>query len=120
MWGLVGGALGEAANVTTGTTTLFRAVGSSEMSDLEATGVFRPSPTNSDMKGFFFSQSDAQKFANMTSVFDNPSHTIVSTEAPTDLVNSSSAHVADQEGPGVYIRNPDLPQLGAPSLVDPQ
>jgi RHS repeat-associated protein len=109
--GAVAGAGGAAASETTATMQLFRAVGSAEVDSIAETGAFFASPTGSMSKGFFFNESDAQSFADMaTERFGDP-HSVVSTEAPTDLVNSSAPHSAASEGPGVYIQNENLNQL---------
>ncbi len=82
---------------------LYRAVSQAEMSSLAESGSFQPSPSGSMSKGFFFSKGDAEAFASQKSRIDGP-HSVVSAEAPTQLVRSSPPHVAG-EGPGVYIPN---------------
>jgi hypothetical protein len=108
----------NAIGTPTDTTQLYRAVGTGEAQSIAQTGTFSPSPTGSTVKGFFFNEGDAQSFSNMaTKAFGDP-HSVVSTEAPTDLVNSSAPHSAAGEGPGVYIRNEDLSQLRPPRKLD--
>jgi hypothetical protein len=52
--------------------------------------MFIASPTGSIVKGFFFNAEDAQSFASrMTKIGNEGEHAVVSTEAPTELVNSS-------------------------------
>jgi len=93
------------------TTSLFRAVGTAEAESIEATGAFSGAPNGTMFKGFFFEQADAESFgARMTELTGEP-HTVVPGEAPTELVNSSPPHNAATEGPGVLIRNKDLPQV---------
>jgi RHS repeat-associated protein len=106
---ITGGVKGDGEG---GTTSLFRAVGSAEAGDIgNTTGAFGASPTGSEFKGFFYSESDAQSFgARMTQMTGDP-HTVVSADAPTDLVNASPAHNAATEGPGVLIKNENLPQV---------
>ena len=105
---ITGGVKGEGEG---GTTSLFRAVGSAEAGDIGNTGAFGGSPTGSEFKGFFYSESDAQSFgARMTQMTGDP-HTVVSADAPTDLVNASPAHNAATEGQGVLIKNENLPQV---------
>jgi hypothetical protein len=92
------------------TTTLFRAVGSAEADSINATGAFTPSTsTGSDFKGFFFNESDATSFGNRMTTMTGDTHTVVSGQAPTDLVTSSPPHNAATEGPGVLIPNNKLP-----------
>jgi RHS repeat-associated protein len=117
--GAVAGTGGAAASEATATTQLFRAVSTAEADSIAETGAFSASPAGSMSKGFFFNESDAQSFADMaTKSFEDP-HTVVSTEAPTDLVNSSAPHTGvAQEGPGVYIQNENLNQLKPPKVPD--
>lgn len=70
-------------------------------------------------KGFFFNQSDAESFGQMATKYGEES-SVYSTEAPTDLVNSSPPHNAAGEGPGTLIDNKNLNQLSPPKKVDPQ
>jgi hypothetical protein len=44
------------------TTTLFRAVDSAEMADLQSTGTWNPSLNGAVGKGFFYSLRDAERF----------------------------------------------------------
>lgn len=99
------------AAAATETTTLFRGVGSAELSSIESTGAFTPSPTGSEFKGFFFNEGDASSFASRMTEMTGDTHTVVSGEAPTELVNSSPVHDAATEGPGVLIKNEDLSQV---------
>ena len=101
----IGAGLGALDGVAT--TTLFRAVDSIELESIESTGQFLSSPNGTEYKGFFFERSDAADFAAGQ---ENPS-TVVSGKAPTDLVNSSPPHEAATEGPGVLIKNENLPQV---------
>lgn len=105
-----------AASLTTeipeiATTTLFRAVDSVEADSITSTGQFLPSPNGTEYKGFFFQQSDAANFGAVQASRGGPSTTVVSGTAPTDLVNSSPPHSAATEGPGVLIKNENLPQV---------
>ena len=96
---------------TTETTTLFRGVGSAEAASIEATSTFTASPTGSEFKGFFFSESDASSFASRMTDMTGDTHSVVSATAPTDLVSASPAHSAATEGPGVLIHNENLPKV---------
>jgi len=101
-----GAEIGEAA-----TTTLYRAVGSSEAESIGSTGVFSAAPGGTEFKGFFYSQSDAQSFGTRMTQMTGDTHTVVSGEAPTSLVNGSPVHNAATEGRGVLINNQNLPQV---------
>jgi RHS repeat-associated protein len=102
--------LAEASAAST-TTTLFRAVGTAEAESIDTTGAFSGAPNGTMFKGFFFDQADAESFGvRMTEMTGEP-HSVVSGEAPTDLVNSSPPHSAATEGPGVLIRTGDLPKV---------
>jgi len=105
---IAGGAMGEGEG---GSTSLFRAVGSAEAGDINSTGAFGASPTGSDFKGFFYSESDAQSFGTRMTQMTGDPHTVVSADAPTDLVNASPVHNTATEGPGVLIKNENLPQV---------
>ncbi len=97
---------------TAATTTLFRAVGTAEAESIEATGAFTQSlSTGSEFKGFFFNEADASSFGSRMTEMTGDTHSVVSGEAPTDLVNASPAHNAATEGPGVLIKNENLPQV---------
>lgn len=78
------------------------------ISDLDA---FTPAPSGGLFKGFFFNEADAQSFATRIGEMTGDPTTVVSGKAPTSLVNSSPPHVAASEGPGVLIKNEDLPQV---------
>jgi len=93
------------------TTSLYRAVGSAEAESITKTGVFSASPTGSEFKGFFYGEADAQSFGSRMTQMTGDPHTVVSGEAPTGLVNSSPVHNAATEGPGVLIKNENLPQV---------
>jgi RHS repeat-associated protein len=108
---LLGGEVATAAE----TTSLFRAVGSAEAESIESTGMFSASPTGSDFKGFFFNEGDATSLASRLTDMTGDIHSVVSAEAPTDLVNASPVHNAATEGPGVLIENSNLPQVKAKS-----
>ena len=95
----------------TETTTLFRGVDSAEAASIEATSTFTASPTGSEFKGFFFSESDASSFASRMTDMTGDTHSVVSATAPTDLVSASPAHSAATEGPGVLIHNENLPKV---------
>jgi len=110
----IGGAETAAAS---GTTSLFRAVGSAEAESIESLGAFSASPTGSEFKGFFFNEGDASSFASRMTDMTGDTHSVVSAEAPTDLVNASPAHNAATEGPGPLIKNENLPQV---KVKDPQ
>ncbi len=107
----VGGKLAGALEGATETTTLYRAVGSAEAQSIGETGSFSPSPTGSEYKGFFFNEGDAQSFGSRMTDMTGDTHSVVSGEAPTSLVDSSPAHSAATEGPGVLIHNDNLPQV---------
>jgi len=64
-----------------------------------------------EFKGFFFNEGDASSFASRMTDMTGDTHTVVPAEAPTDLVNASPTHNAATEGPGVLIKNEDLPQV---------
>lgn len=107
----VAGLAGAGEGAAAGTTSLFHAVGSEEAASIDSLGQFTASPTGSEFKGFFFNESDATSFGSrMTDMTGDP-HSVVSGQAPTDLVNSSPAHNAATEGPGVLINNKDLPKV---------
>jgi hypothetical protein len=107
----VAGLAGAGEGAAAGTTSLFRAVGSEEAASIDSLGQFTASPTGSEFKGFFFNEGDAASFGSrMTDMTGDP-HSVVSAEAPTDLVNSSPAHNAATEGQGVLINNQDLPKV---------
>jgi RHS repeat-associated protein len=101
----------EISEAAAGTTTLYRAVGSSEATSIGNTGVFSASPLGTEFKGFFYSQSDAQSFDTRMTQMTGDTHTVVSGEAPTSLVNGSPVHNAATEGRGVLIKNENLPQV---------
>lgn len=92
-------------------TTLYRAVGSAEAESISSRGVFSASPTGSELKGFFYSQSDAENFGTRMTQMTEDTHTVVSGEAPTSLVNSSPVHYAATEGRGVLIKNENLAKV---------
>jgi RHS repeat-associated protein len=92
-------------------TTLFRGVGSAEAASIESTGSFTSSPTGSEFKGFFFNESDASSFASRMTAMTGDAHSVVSAEAPTNLVSASPTHNAATEGAGVLIKNENLPQV---------
>ncbi len=90
---------------------LFRGVGTAEAISISETGGFGRSPQGTEFKGFFFTEADAQTFsARMTNIYGDP-YRVVSAEAPSELVGTSQPHSAATEGPGVLIRNEDLPQV---------
>ncbi len=98
------------AEAATSTTSLFRAVGSAEAESIGTTGAFT-NPYGIEIKGFFFNQSDAQSFGSRMTQMTGDTHTVVSGEAPTSLVNSAIPHSAATEGPGVYFKSEQLPQV---------
>jgi hypothetical protein len=102
------------------TTTLYRAVGPAEAQSIGQTGAFTASPNGTMFKGFFFNESDAQTFGQAATRTFGEETSVYSTEAPTDLVNSSPPHSAAGEGPGTLIPNEELHQLTPPEQVDPQ
>ena len=102
---------GAEAAATTGTTSLFRAVDSAEGASIDSLGGFSASPNGSEFKGFFLNEGDASSFASRMTDMTGDTHTVVPAEAPTDLVNASPTHNAATEGPGVLIKNEDLPQV---------
>jgi len=101
----------EAATAAAETTTLFRAIAPAEAESIESLGAFSASPTGSLFKGFFFAESDASSFAARMTEMTGDTHTVIGAEASTDLVNASATHNAATEGPGVLIKNEDLPQI---------
>jgi RHS repeat-associated protein len=109
--GVAVGGVGSASSVATETTTLFRAVNSAEGASIDSLGGFSPSPTGSEFKGFFFEEGDASSFASRMTDMTGDTHTVVSAEAPADLVNASPTHNAATEGSGVLIKNENLPQV---------
>ena len=102
---------GAETAATTGTTSLFRAVDSAEAAGIDSLGGFSASPTGSEFKGFFFNEGDASSFGSRMTDMTGDTHSVVSAEAPTDLVNASPTHNAATEGRGVLIKNEDLPQV---------
>jgi RHS repeat-associated protein len=110
---------GPETAAASGTTSLFRAVGSAEAESIESLGVFSAAPNGTEFKGFFFTQTDAESFSSMSSRAGWGDSSVYSTEAPTDLVNSSPPHAATGEGPGTLIPNDKLNQLSPPKKVDP-
>lgn len=111
--------MGSAGTAATETTSLFRAVGTAEAESIDANLAFIAAPNGTDFKGFFFSQSDAESFGQMATERFGDQTSVYSTEAPTDLVNSSPIHDAAREGPGTLIPNDKLNQLSPPKKVDP-
>lgn len=107
----VAGAIGEGIVTTEQTVTLFRAVDATELQSIRSTGSFLPSPNGTEYKGFFFSQQSAEQFGAQQAAMGGPETSVVSGTAPADLVNSSPAHSAATEGPGVLIHNDNLPQV---------
>ncbi len=97
--------MGVAAN-----TSLFRAVGTAEAGSIGTTGAFT-NPYGTELKGFFFNQSDAQSFGARMTQMTGDTHTVVPAEAPNGLVNSALPHNAATEGPGVYFKSEQLPQV---------
>ena len=97
----------ESASVT----TLFRAVDANEAQSISETGQFLPSPNGTEYKGFFNTADSAEQFGAQQLKNGGPGTTVVSGSAPTDLVNSSPVHQAAGEGPGVLIKNENLPQV---------
>ena len=101
----------QGAEVGEASTALFRAVGSAEAESIGAKSAFTAAPNGTEFKGFFFNQSDAQSFRTRMTQMTGDTHTVVQGEAPTSLINASPPHTAATEGPGVLIRNQNLPQV---------
>jgi hypothetical protein len=80
-------------------------------------GLFRDSPQWTREKGFFFTVADAAKFARRFSVIDEVLHIVVFADAPAAVVELGRAHIAAQEGPGVYLPVASLYQLSTASKV---
>jgi RHS repeat-associated protein len=104
------GAAAAEVSETAASTSLFRAVGSAEAKSIETTGAFT-NPYGTELKGFFFNQSDAESFGAGMTQMTGDTHTVVAGEAPTSLVNSGIPHNAATEGPGVYFKSEQLPQV---------
>ena len=94
-------------------TTLFRAVDSTEMEDLQSTRTWNPSLdiNGAQGKGFFYSQDSAAQFGAQQSATGGPSTSVITSTAPTDMVNSSYQQTSATEGPAVFIENQNLPQV---------
>jgi RHS repeat-associated protein len=93
------------------TTTLYRAVDATEQESITSTGQFSASPNGTEYKGFFTSAEGAQNFSAAQTAGGGTPTSVVTGTAPTSLVESSPVHSAATEGPGVLIKNENLPQV---------
>ena len=106
---------GKAANETT---TLFRAVGNSELGDIISRQAFR------NLRGFegkYFSETaeGAASFAKQShKTFGNGPFTTIKTTIPKNAINSSMKTTADRGIPTVVIPTNKLPQLSKPQVLD--
>ena len=82
-----------------------------EAESIGTKGAFTPAPNGTEFKGFFFNKSDAQSFGARMTQMTGDTHSVVQGKAPASLIKASPPHAAATEGPGVLIRNQDLPQV---------
>jgi hypothetical protein len=87
---------------------LYRAVSLTELDDIRNHhGSLRDSKHKSG-KGFFFRREDAGAFGRQARAYDSSTYFLIEVDAPEDMVQRGTPHVAACEGPGVYLREEDL------------
>ena len=96
---------------------LYRAVSQTELEDIRSTGAFRDSIHGSGEKAFYYEIGDAARMAKSFEKMVRQIHSVVSADAPEDVVARGRRHEAAQEGAGVYLLVDDLPLLG-PALEE--
>jgi len=89
-----------------GTTTLFRAVSSSELADIEATGAYRSLAGQTEGKYFFDTAEQASNFARMMG--DGP-YTTTSIELTPGELSFGQRINPLGEGPGYFFPSPNIP-----------
>jgi hypothetical protein len=94
---------------------IYRAVSDTELQDLHTAGEFRDSVHKTGEKGFYFDPVDAKRMARSFQKMLGISHTVVSTDAPDDVIARGRVHEAAQEGRGVYLLVDDLSLLSPAS-----
>jgi hypothetical protein len=102
------------AGAAAGTRTLFRAVGSAELADIEATGAYRIAGNAAEgVKGFFGTAGEASAFARAAQAAGWGDFTITSGAFPASAIESSGYITG--EGMAYYIYEGALP--GVPVTV---
>jgi hypothetical protein len=92
--------------------TLYRAVTDAELHSVaDAGGRFIASPHTPDIKGFFFEESSAVKFAARMNDITSEVHTVLKTDIDEIAIARGRVHEVAAEGPGVYLLESDWPLL---------
>jgi hypothetical protein len=97
---------------------MYRAVTATEYEDIQrANGAFQGSPSIPDLKGFFFDELAAKRFAATATTMYGERHMVVYTDAPEEIVAQGIPHEAANEGKGVYLGVSALKKLTPARLI---
>jgi hypothetical protein len=105
--GMIGaGATAAARTATAEATTLYRAVGTAELADIQALGRYRVVPGGTEGKYFFKTAEQASNFGHMMG--DQPYVTTSVRVSPAELGRGQAINPAG-EGPGYFFSTPHVP-----------
>ena len=105
------GAANTAANTGDDLVDVWRTVGPDEAADIAATGAYRVQP-GGEGKYFFPTQAQAENLANMYNKAGWPGpQTITRGQVPQSVLSRAEGVNAGTEGPGWFVRSPDVPSI---------
>jgi RHS repeat-associated protein len=110
------GTLGAGAEAAEETTTLFRAVGPSELSSLESGAGYTASPGGLESKYFYPTAQQASNFAANPANAQFGPFTLTSANVPNSLIASENTVSVLGEGSVVTIPNELLPKIPQPTI----